>query len=132
MLLESVASAGAEALILKTAVRSHFVAERLDVSFLFGLTDDLAQVDLTGYLVIRSEACIFVESVGKVCPCVSRAVSALSRMLEQLHGSQSFNDICAGKGFSELLFKQPVDDQRDEAGEEVRFDVVFKLQIYRS
>ena len=87
MLLESVASAGAEALILKTAAQSDFVAERPDVSFLFCLTDDLAHVDLTGYLVISPEACIFMEPVGEVCPCISRAVTALGGMLEQLHGS---------------------------------------------
>ena len=81
MLLESVASAGAEALILKTAAHSHFVAERLDVSFLFGLTDDLTHVDLTDYLVIRPEACIFMEPVGEIRSCISGAVPTFSRML---------------------------------------------------
>ena len=95
-----------------------------------GFFDDFLHLFGWDDVVIGPEAKRVVKSIRDVSPHVVRQVS-LSQNLPDRHVPERRDDLIAGIAGAEFFLHVPIDDQRQIAGEEMSFDVVFQTDISR-
>ncbi len=78
-----------------------------------------------------AEAECFVKCICQFRACIGGLI-AFPFIFQEIHLLQCVDDLADGVPVVQLPFQVPVDDEGDEACDEMRNDAVLELEVYRS